>query len=67
VLAAVKRRTPTLITVAHRLYSAEISDLVLVLDRGVPVELGTPQELAANRGGPFQSLLEAERSQAALA
>jgi ABC-type multidrug transport system fused ATPase/permease subunit len=40
---------------------------VLVLDRGVPVELGTPQELAANRGGPFQSLLEAERSQAALA
>ena len=67
VLNAVKRRTPTLITVAHRLYSAEISDLVLVLDRGVPVELGPPQLLAANRGGPFQRLLEAERSQASLA
>lgn len=67
VLNAVKRRTPTLITVAHRLYSAEISDLVLVLDRGVPVELGPPQQLAANRGGPFHRLLEAERSQTTLA
>jgi ABC-type bacteriocin/lantibiotic exporter with double-glycine peptidase domain len=67
VLDAVKKRSPTLITVAHRLFSAEISDLVLVLDRGVPVELGTPQELAANSGGAFQRLLEAERSQAKLA
>jgi ABC-type bacteriocin/lantibiotic exporter with double-glycine peptidase domain len=67
VLNAVKRRKPTLITVAHRLYSAEISDLVLVLDRGVPVELGHPQQLAANRAGPFQRLLEAERSQVTLA
>jgi ATP-binding cassette subfamily B protein len=62
VLETVKRRSPTLITVAHRLYSAEISDLVLVLDRGVPVELGPPQVLAANQGGPFQRLLVAERS-----
>jgi ATP-binding cassette subfamily B protein len=64
VLDTVKRRSPTLITVAHRLYSAEISDLVLVLDRGVPVELGPPQQLVTNRGGPFQRLLDAERSQA---
>jgi ATP-binding cassette subfamily B protein len=64
VLDSVKRHSPTLITVAHRLYSAEISDLVLVLDRGVPVELGTPEQLAAKPAGAFQQLLEAERRQA---
>jgi ABC-type bacteriocin/lantibiotic exporter with double-glycine peptidase domain len=62
VLATVKRGSPTLITVAHRLYSAEISDLVLVLERGVPVELGPPQLLAAKQGGYFQRLVKAERS-----
>ena len=62
VLETVKRSSPTLISVAHRLYSAEISDLVLVLERGVPVELGPPQLLAANQGGPFQRLLVAERN-----
>jgi ABC-type bacteriocin/lantibiotic exporter with double-glycine peptidase domain len=67
VLDSVKRRSPTLITVAHRLYSAEISDLVLVLDRGVPVELGKPEELAAKPDGAFQQLLEAERRQAPVA
>jgi ABC-type bacteriocin/lantibiotic exporter with double-glycine peptidase domain len=67
VLGAVKRRSPTLITVAHRLYSAEISDLVLVLDRGVPVELGTPEQLAAKPDGAFQQLLEAERNHAPVA
>ncbi|MCX5943924.1 MAG: ATP-binding cassette domain-containing protein [Cyanobacteria bacterium] len=67
VLDAVKRRSPTLITVAHRLYAAEISDLVLVLDQGVPVELGPPQQLAANKGGPFQRLLEAESTQVTMA
>lgn len=64
VLDAVKRRSPTLITVAHRLYSAEISDLVLVLDRGVPVEFGTPDQLAGKPDGAFKQLLEAERRQA---
>jgi ABC-type multidrug transport system fused ATPase/permease subunit len=53
--------------VAHRLYSAEISDLVLVLDRGVPVELGPPQELAARTDGPFRQLVDAERATAAVA
>jgi ATP-binding cassette subfamily B protein len=60
VLEAVKRLPSTLITVAHRLYSAEISDLVLVLERGVPVELGNPQQLAARSGGAFRRLLDAE-------
>lgn len=51
VLDTVKQLSPTLITVAHRLYAAEISDLVLVLDRGTPVELGPPRDLASKRGG----------------
>lgn len=67
VLQAVKRSSPTLITVAHRLYSAEISDLVLVLDRGVPLEMGPPAQLAAQHNGAFHRLLEAERSQVAMA
>ena len=67
VLQAVKRRSCTLITVAHRLHSAEISDLVLVLERGVPVELGHPQELSARAEGPFRRLLDAERASVVMA
>jgi ABC-type multidrug transport system fused ATPase/permease subunit len=67
VLQAVKQRPCTLITVAHRLYSAEISDLVLVLDRGFPVELGPPQELAARTDGHFRQLVDAERATATFA
>lgn len=60
ILDTIKRTPRTLITVAHRLYGAQISDWVLVLDQGEPVELGHPQELAA-AGGPYSCLLEAER------
>ena len=67
VLEAVKRRSSTLITVAHRLHAAQISDLVLVLERGIPVELGAPQVLAARSGGHFHRLLAAEQATSALA
>ena len=63
VMQAIKRHSPTLITVAHRLYSAEISDLVLVLDQGKPVEFGNPYELAKVSGGFYQRLLAAEQNQ----
>jgi ATP-binding cassette subfamily B protein len=66
VLAAVKRTPRTLITVAHRLYSARISDLVLVLDRGEPVELGSPAELLALPDGHYRRLLQAEQGALAL-
>lgn len=56
---AIKRTSRTLITVAHRLYSAQISDWVLVLDQGLPVEQGHPQDLARS-GGFYSRLLEAE-------
>lgn len=61
VLDAARRIAGTLITVAHRLYSAQISDLVLVLDQGQPVELGPPAELAARPSSHYSRLLEAEQ------
>lgn len=60
ILNAIKRTPRTLISVAHRLYGAQISDWVLVLEQGEPVELGHPQDLA-QAGGPYSRLLEAER------
>lgn len=62
VIAAVKRTPRTLITVAHRLHSAEVSDLVLVLHQGEPVELGHPRELAARSDGHYRRLLAAEQA-----
>jgi len=56
---AVKRTPRTLITVAHRLHSAQISDWVLVLDQGQLIEQGPPQQLAS-AGGPYQQLLASE-------
>jgi ATP-binding cassette subfamily B protein len=65
VIAAVKSTPRTLITVAHRLHSAQVSDLVLVLHQGEPVELGHPRDLAARSDGPYRRLLEAEQATAA--
>jgi ABC-type bacteriocin/lantibiotic exporter with double-glycine peptidase domain len=64
VIAAVKRTPRTLITVAHRLHSAQVSDLVLVLHQGEPVELGHPRDLATRPDGPYRRLLEAEQATA---
>jgi ABC-type bacteriocin/lantibiotic exporter with double-glycine peptidase domain len=65
VIAAVKGTPRTLITVAHRLHSAQVSDLVLVLQQGEPVELGHPLDLAAKPDGHYRRLLEAEQGAAA--
>jgi ATP-binding cassette subfamily B protein len=59
IFAAVKSTPRTLVTVAHRLHAAQISDWVLVLDQGQPVEQGHPRDLA-RAGGPYSQLLEAE-------
>ena len=60
VVAAVKRTRRTLITVAHRLHSAQVSDHVLVLHQGEPVEIGHPTDLAARADGYYRRLLAAE-------
>ncbi len=65
VITAVKRAQRTLITVAHRLYSAQVSDLVLVLHQGEPVEVGHPADLAVLTGGHYRRLLEAEQATSA--
>lgn len=59
IVSYIKDTPRTLITVAHRPYTAQVSDLVLVLDHGKIVEQGRPCELAS-AGGYYQQLLEAE-------
>jgi ATP-binding cassette subfamily B protein len=49
----------TVLTVAHRLATAQEADRVLVLEAGQIVEGGPPQELI-RRGGRFAALLELE-------
>jgi ATP-binding cassette subfamily B protein len=59
VLDALKRRSLTLISVAHRLDAALRSDQVLVMGNGAVIELGSPQQLLDARGA-FYDLLQAE-------
>ncbi len=59
ILTAAKRTPRTLVTVAHRMYGAQISDWVLVFDQGQLVEQGPPGDLA-ELDGPYHRLLEAE-------
>ncbi len=49
----------TVLTVAHRLATAQEADHVLVIEAGHVVEAGPPQELL-QRGGRFAALLELE-------
>ena len=49
----------TVLTVAHRLATAQEADRVLVLEAGQIVEEGPPEELI-RRGGRFAALLELE-------
>jgi ATP-binding cassette subfamily B protein len=59
ILTAVKSQPRSLVTVAHRMYGAQISDWVIVLDQGQLVEQGPPG-LLAESGSFYQQLLEAE-------
>ena len=54
-----KKLDITLITTAHRLYSAQISDYILVFDEGEYVEQGHPLDFA-NVNGIYKTLLEQE-------
>ena len=59
VLENLRATGSTLVCVAHRLLSAEISDYVLVLDHGKLMEFGTPKDLKA-KGGLYAELLKME-------
>jgi len=54
-------RERTAIIIAHRLSTVEIADRVLVLEDGVIVEDGTPQELIAGGTGRYSALHQAWR------
>ena len=63
VLSVIKSTDRTLITVAHRMLSAQLSDQVIVLDRGKIVQQGHPKDLE-NVPGYYSNLLLSEDSQA---
>jgi ABC-type multidrug transport system fused ATPase/permease subunit len=50
----------TTIAVAHRLATVIQADRILVLEKGRIAEMGTPQELLANRSR-FQALYQAQK------
>ena len=60
VMNNIKKMNLTLVTVAHRMYSAKISDYVIVLEKGRIVQKGTPQQLEKIEGR-YADLLKAER------
>lgn len=45
----------TLIAIAHRLHTIIDADMVIVMDRGMAAESGSPSELLSNPGGVFSS------------
>jgi len=61
ILSNLKQKDITMITVAHRMYSAQISDWVFVLEDGQIIEQGQPRDLETS-GGSYQHLLESELS-----
>lgn len=54
--ARLAERKCTRIVLAHRLATVEDADRVLVIERGILVDQGTPAELA-DRPGPYQTML----------
>ena len=49
-------RDHTIVTVAHRVQTIGDSDVVVVLDRGSVVEVGTPAELEKKEGSAWAGL-----------
>lgn len=52
-------RDTTLITVAHRLNTVMDYDLILVMEQGQAIELGSPGELLSRKEGAFSRLVDA--------
>ena len=49
----------TLLTIAHRLNTIIDYDVVLVMDKGKVLEIGSPKELLSNPNGIFSALVDA--------
>ena len=61
VLNTVCSKGSTVVSVAHRLDAALVSDEVWVMSQGKIIERGNPKELLKNSSGAFSKLLEAEQ------
>ena len=62
VITNIKLLDKTIISVAHRLLIAKLSDQVIVLDEGEIKESGHPSTLISSDHSLFKSLVEAEGS-----
>ena len=51
----------TIITIAHRLNTILDYDVIIVLDKGIVAEVGTPDELRQKEGGIFAGMLQGVR------
>ena len=61
ILAMLKQRHITVVSVAHRLTAALQSDMVMVLEHGKVVERGSPSDLLS-KNGAFKALVDSEQS-----
>jgi ATP-binding cassette subfamily B protein len=48
----------TTFIIAHRIQSVMIADLILVLDKGEVIEMGTHQELVAKKDGMYRRIYD---------
>jgi len=48
----------TTFIIAHRIQSVMIADLILVLDKGEIIQMGTHEELVSQRGGMYRSIYD---------
>jgi len=64
VLESLFRKSMGIVSIAHRLTSARMSDYVYIMDNGHVIEEGDPKILAKNKESRFYSLCELEAIQA---
>jgi ABC-type bacteriocin/lantibiotic exporter with double-glycine peptidase domain len=62
VLNNIKKRGCTMLMLTHRLSAINLCDVVYVIDQGIIVQKGTPQELT-NEDGLFKKMLIVEKEQ----
>ena len=60
ILNCIKKRNCTLITVAHRLYSADVSDNIIILNRGQIEEMGSTATIINNPNSLYQNFSSSE-------
>lgn len=59
------RKGRTTIIIAHRISTVQNADMIMVLDKGRAVEIGTHEELIA-RGGIYQAMFEKQQLEAVI-